>query len=312
MAERAWRPTEQELERALHELGEQVAYPPTPDLAGAARLRLNRVEPRPGPSAAALDDQTPPPAAGVAASGPVQRPRGATPAWSRLLGYAALALVLLGAAVLAAVPEARNAVAQRLGLRGVTIEQVPFFPAAAPTPSPTPVRTALPAPTPQPAGVSLGLGRQFGLEEARALAPFPVLLPAQAELGAPDEVWLNTSWFGDQVALVYRARPGLPLAAETGVGLLLVQFRARLEPGMLGKTLGPDTRLEQLILNGQPAYWIEGRPHAVFYRDASGNVREDTLRLAGNVLLWEQAGLTLRLESALARDDALRIATSVR
>ena len=33
-------------------------------------------------------------------------------------------------------------------------------------------------------------------------------------------------------------------------------------------------------------------------------------RLAGNTLLWERQSLTLRLEAAIDRDTALRIATS--
>lgn len=46
--------------------------------------------------------------------------------------------------------------------------------------------------------------------------------------------------------------------------------------------------------------------------DTSGQVREERVRLAGNVLPQEQAGLTLRLESALSQAEALRVAASVR
>jgi hypothetical protein len=38
----------------------------------------------------------------------------------------------------------------------------------------------------------------------------------------------------------------------------------------------------------------------------------ETVRLADDVLLWQRAGLVLRLESALPKAAALRIAASVR
>jgi hypothetical protein len=36
------------------------------------------------------------------------------------------------------------------------------------------------------------------------------------------------------------------------------------------------------------------------------------VRLAGNTVLWERNGLTLRIEDALSRDQTLRIAESMR
>lgn len=36
------------------------------------------------------------------------------------------------------------------------------------------------------------------------------------------------------------------------------------------------------------------------------------MRLAGNILIWEQGNLTLRLESDLPKGEALRIAESMR
>jgi len=49
-----------------------------------------------------------------------------------------------------------------------------------------------------------------------------------------------------------------------------------------------------------------------FYRDASGIIQTETLRLAGNTLIWEQDGVTFRLEAQVSREDALRIAASFR
>jgi hypothetical protein len=194
-----------------------------------------------------------------------------------------------------AVPAARTTVAEWLGLRGVEISFVP----EAPTPAGT------------PAGAALRLGRPIGLDEVRARVPFPVLTPSLPELGAPDEVYLDQTVPRGQVALVYRPRPGLPQAA-TGVGLLLTQFRGDVERPLAQKGVGPGTSLQSVTVSGTTGFWIEGGPHFFMYRDAAGNIREETLRLAGNVLLWERDGVTYRLESSLPRDEALRIAESLR
>lgn len=61
-----------------------------------------------------------------------------------------------------------------------------------------------------------------------------------------------------------------------------------------------------------PTYWLTGTPHLFWYTDATGAVTMERIRLAGNTLLWSQGGLVFRLESALPRAAALRIAASVR
>ena len=43
-------------------------------------------------------------------------------------------------------------------------------------------------------------------------------------------------------------------------------------------------------------------------RDQSGRQSDERFRLASNVLLWEQDGLTLRIEGAISKEQALRIA----
>ena len=52
--------------------------------------------------------------------------------------------------------------------------------------------------------------------------------------------------------------------------------------------------------------------HLFFYFDSSGTIHDELLRLAGNTLLWEHNGVTLRLEAAFAKDAALRIAATMR
>ena len=49
----------------------------------------------------------------------------------------------------------------------------------------------------------------------------------------------------------------------------------------------------------------------VFFLDANGVLRDETLRLAGNTLLWEQGDLTLRMELGGDKEAALRMAASL-
>lgn len=286
------------LERALADLGRRLDYPPTRDLSGGVRARLMARPAQP-------------------------RGWGAFLATRRSLAWAALALVLLAGGLLLLSPDARRAVADRLGLPGVTIRYLQP-PATATTPTtatpvpgwqrpptpPAPPPTALPS---TPDVERLGLGQRLpALADARSRVAYPVLAPTLPELAVPDEIYLGTPPAGGQVALVYRSRPGLPTAAETGVGLLFTQFRGSLEPAFFGKGLPPGARLEQVTLVDRPAYWIEGRPHFFFYRDQSGRQADERFRLAANVLLWEQGGLTLRIEGAFSKEEALRIAASIR
>ena len=231
MAERR---DDEQLTRALRALGGQLDYPPTPDLATAVRARL-------------------------AAGSPMRRTswRGwfAAPG-ARRLALALVALVALVGAVLAFSPGTRDAIAGRLGVRGITIVYATPTPSARPptlpaigtgvpaTPPPDATPTIRPAGTPATPtaatptstaslGERLGLGQRLTIEEARARVAFPVLLPTLPALGAADEVYLGEPPVGGQVSLVWLPRPGLPAAPETGVALLLTQFRAGLEPGFV-------------------------------------------------------------------------------
>jgi hypothetical protein len=57
--------------------------------------------------------------------------------------------------------------------------------------------------------------------------------------------------------------------------------------------------------------WIEGAPHTVAYLDADGRLVPDTLRLAGNALIWQLGEITLRLESRLPLNPSLDVAGSM-
>ncbi len=198
------------------------------------------------------------------------------------LALAACALVV---AVLTIVPGPGIALAGWLGLRRVVIVYEP----------------ALPTTRPNPMGIRLQLGQR-------------ILMPTLTGLSVPDAVYVASPSEGTGVTLVYHAQPGLPRTDQTGVGLLLVELPGGLDrkAGILGKGLEPGTHVEVVRVDGELGYWITGRPHLLFYTDANGVPRMEHIRLAGNVLLWEHGGLTLRVESALPKAQALRIAASVR
>src|SRR4029453_8277179 len=102
---------ELDLERALADLGASLQFPPTPDLAAAVTTRVEE-----GPARSPVRRR------------PTRAPLRAGRRWWpglagwRRLAVAGLAVILLAAAVLAASPGTREAVARRLALRGVGVQ----------------------------------------------------------------------------------------------------------------------------------------------------------------------------------------------
>jgi hypothetical protein len=226
-----------ELDAVLRELGRHVEFPPTPDLPSAVRGRL-----------------------------------GGRRTWRRPAAVAfAVLVVAIGAAL--AVPAARTAILDWLGLRGVHIVRVEKLP-------------------PAPVIGHLDLGRQVTLVEARRRAPW-LLVPGEG----PDGVYVSTSIPGGKVSLLW----GTP----TSVRLLLTEFRGR---AYIEKLIGPDAKVEPVDV-GDSAVWLE-EPHVLAFTDRDGRFRESTARLAGKTLLWQQGDVTLRLEGDLSKEEALRIARS--
>jgi hypothetical protein len=207
---------------------------------------------------------------------------------------AALTLLLILVVSLAAIPSVRATADEFLRLRGIDIFRTASTPSA-PVASP-----ALSFP-----------GERVSLDEARRRVPF-LRAPADARLGVPDQVYVDQTQAGDRVTLVYVSRPEIPVQSQAGVSGVVVAFRGRIDDSLFAKVAVPGTRVEEVTVNGGRGYWLEGTPHQFFYRDSAGNPSPETLRLAGNTLLWEQDGVTFRLEAQVTRDDALRIATTFR
>jgi hypothetical protein len=100
----------------------------------------------------------------------------------------------------------------------------------------------------------------------------------------------------DVVSLVFR---------HDGSPVLLSEFESG-GSGYLKKLAADGTSVVGASVAGAPALFVTGRRHAVFFAGQSP-------RLAGNVLIWEVARTTYRLEGPnLTRDDAIRLAQSLR
>lgn len=126
---------------------------------------------------------------------------------------------------------------------------------------------------------------QLGEPTTLERVPFHVLLPdgrtPDAVFTAPDGVWLR---YGDRL-----------LVAEIRTG----------SPWFVKKVAVNGTTVRYLAVGGSPGIWIEGAPHGLFL--PGGGVK-----LARNTLLWQRGELTLRLEGAFDRKQAVRIALSFR
>jgi hypothetical protein len=202
-------------------------------------------------------------------------------AWTRPL-VVVLAVLLIATGVAVAVPQARSALLRWVGLSGVRIRRVDQLPE-------TPIARAL------------VLGQRVSLAEARRRASYRVEIPAVAP--TPETVYFDDFPPGGGVSFVY-GRLSKPR-------LLLTQFIGTSTP-YIDKLVSPGTRVEAVQVGRAPGYWISGRPHGFAYADRRGEINEETLRLAGNTLLWQQGVFTFRLEWRMSKDEALAIARSVR
>jgi hypothetical protein len=70
------------------------------------------------------------------------------------------------------------------------------------------------------------------------------------------------------------------------------------------------TTAQEVSVNGDPGWWIAGKPHMVIVRVGDTDYPMQ-LRMAANTLIWEHGGVTYRIESGLSKADAFRIAAGL-
>jgi hypothetical protein len=193
------------------------------------------------------------------------------------------ALVVAALLATLAIPDARSALLRFLQVGGAHIELVDELP-----------------PVPQtPPELQLTLGAQVSLEDARRRATFPLF-----ELDEdPDEVYIGergTIWFlygqPERVRLLVAQTPTLQID----------------EPFFLKKLSSAGTRVEPFEVRGESAFLLSGAQHVVMLLDEDGEAYPESARLARDVVLWEEAGRTIRLEGELTRNDAIALAEELR
>lgn len=276
---------EPELELALCRLASSIAWPTAepsrtgePDLAAAVR---SRIEAFPAPATV-------------------------RPSWWR--GRSASRALIL--ALLALLALAALAGAMGLGLPGLrlVLGEAPGGAPASLTPTAGPSGSE-----PALLGSSMQLGEPIETLDPAGLAAragFPVSLPADPAIGRPAAAWIDDER-GGQVTLLWPVGPGRPETSEPSVGLLLSEFEGAVDEGLLSKAIDAGTVVERVRIDGQPGFWISGEPHVLFWDGPRGGI-DDSRRWVGDVLLWARGPITFRLESAVGRDEAIRIAETLR
>lgn len=93
---------------------------------------------------------------------------------------------------------------------------------------------------------------------------------------------------------------------------VLSQWRGEQLP-FAQKQVGPGSQTIGVAVRGATGLWITGARHEIVYRDpTTGQVVAKSRRSVGNVLIWEAAGITYRLEGARTVADARAVARNLR
>ena len=164
-------------------------------------------------------------------------------------------------------------------------------------------------PGPSPSTVGPSFGREVSLAAAQKQVGFPIRVPGL--LGAPDHIYLDELNTEAIVSLTFEPSPGFPEAAETGVGLLVMEFEGSVKDLFIKKVLGPQTTLELVDFEGKTAYWISGASHPIAYLGPEGDFNESPVRLAANTLLFSRVGVIYRIEGEMTLESALAVARSL-
>ncbi|HEV2757698.1 MAG TPA: hypothetical protein VG318_18205 [Actinomycetota bacterium] len=241
---------------------------------------------------------TPPLAASVRRrieSGPmpvarVRLPRTRPPVWRSVPAVVLVVLVTLGATLALSVT-ARRAVADLLGVVGihVTFDDETHGVELRPR-------------------NELDLGEQMSTYEAEERAGFDVVVPSEPQSRRVWAVYYDpTVGESGMVSLVH------PPEAESveDVDLLVTQFAASVEGQFFKKIDVEGADVTYTGVGDDEGYWVGGDAH-LFYYVEDGEPRQETVRLAGRVLIWESDGVTYRVEGARSLEAALRIAGSLR
>jgi hypothetical protein len=212
------------------------------------------------------------------------------------MGPLVVASVVLIAFLLVFVSPVRSAVASMLEFVGIDIRQ-------------SDVGTRPPAPSPP---TDSELGQRVSVATVSQAAGFAVPLPRTGQLGGPDEAYLLDGGDHQIVTLVWRHADDIPMSPASNAAVIFSVFQGGPpQVEYLEKILFQGSRAHKVVVNGDLAVFVDG-PQTVLYQSTNHDVEEAQSRLSGNSLIWQQDGLTFRLESALGQQASVAIAESVR
>jgi hypothetical protein len=220
---------------------------------------------------------------------PQLRPRLSLPSRRRTVLILVAATRLRGAAAVAA------RLVVRIGAETVTV--VPGPPTSLPSDTISPQVLGEPA---------------TSVSAAATVAGFESAVPER--LGAPDAIWTGAGVPGvneasARIVLAWRPTPALPQIEGLPWGAVLIEFRGDAE--LAGKTVYEEGgELRSIIIDGRDGISITGT-HSITLASLGGG-EPVSLRVTGDVLLWQRGDLTMRLETALGVPAALEVARSTR
>jgi hypothetical protein len=194
------------------------------------------------------------------------------------LRWALAAVIVAAVALVTLVAPVRQAVADWLGIGAIRIVDVGEIP------------TGLPD----------------SIAELGEPVPVDTVTACASVLGCPDQAFASTD--PDALSLVWLPRRGLAEVGSSGVGALLTRFEGTLDNPIIEKSVGEGARVVVVAVGEARGYWIEGEAHAFGYLDREGEIVFETLRLAGNTLLWEADEVAYRFESGLDMTAAIDVA----
>lgn len=247
-------------------------YPPTPDIVDAV-LRKSRREMQ----------------------------RGWRPTLRPALIITILLITLIGA--LWSVPSVRAAIIEFFQIGVIRIWVAPPTPTPTSTPTSaghsTAVSTLAPTATPADLLSFLDLDGQTTLEKAQETASFHIKVPTYPDdLGDPNLVFLQD--LGDSAVILVWTEPEAPEKVRLG----LFQIG---EGSWIGEK-GAPYQYEQVTVNGRNGLWATG-PYPLLLKNRKIEMRRI---VSGSALIWEQDGITYRLEGAISLEEAIRIAESLK
>ena len=134
------------------------------------------------------------------------------------------------------------------------------------------------------------LGREVSLATAQSGVDFPLIVPRSPSTAYVDGPMVNLRW----------------------KRYVLTQWRGEQLP-YAQKQVGPRSQTVGVEVRGATGLWITGARHEIIYRNpVTDQIEAKSRRLAGNVLIWEDGGITYRLEGAKTVADARAVARNLR